>query len=276
MRGMYEENEVRKLSEEKITIEVESAEEMKQLYSPPIQSADTLFHFVKKIDYLIPIIEKFALVPRYCVEDIDYLDIGMKQIAYPMLCFCDINLHKMQEHMELYGGYGIAFSKKWGISKGIQPIQYVNSQSPLRNDFSMAFLDSLQSVTEDSAQNYLLSQMYYFKAIQGTMERNGEKIFKNFTDECEWRFIPDVKKECLPQAVSETEIFSISTLNNTLEMSDSCWLKFEAPDIKYIILKTDEEFMLVVDIIKNKGLDEITVAKLLSRIVVWPNVRGDF
>lgn len=264
------------MNENKVTVKVNSAQELRPPYSPPIQSADTLFHFVKRFDFLLPVIKEFAVIPRYCVEDVDYLNIGMKQIAYPMLCFCDINLHRMQEHMALYGSYGIAFSKKWGIEKGIQPIQYVNPQSPLRMDFSNAFLDSLNSETENTAQDYLLSQMYYLKAIQGTMERSGEKIFKNFTDECEWRFIPDVKKDYLPQAVPETEIFSISTLNKTLKTVRDCWLQFNAPDVKYIILNSDEEFNQVVDIIKSKNLKTTVVDRLISKIVVWPDVRGDF
>lgn len=98
--------------------EVEEAIESIQLsYTPPIQSADTLFHFVDKLEYLLPVVEHFAIIPRYCTENIDYLQIEMNKIAYPMLCFCDINLHKMQEHISFYGGYGIAFSKNGVLIK---------------------------------------------------------------------------------------------------------------------------------------------------------------
>lgn len=262
--------------EKKVPIEIDSANELIQSYSPPIQSADTLFHFVKKFEYLLPVINEFAVIPRYCVEDIDYLDIGMRQVAYPMLCFCDINLHKIQEHMSLYGTYGIAFSKKWGIEKGIQPMQYVNTNSPLKKDFSRAFLDALKSENENTAEDYLLSQMYYLKAIQGTMERDKKKIFKNFTDEREWRYIPDVKGSDLPQAVPETEIFSVFTLNEALKESRNCWLQFGAADVKYIILNSDEEFNQIVDVIKSKGLETTLVDRLISKIIVWSDVKGDF
>ena len=187
--------------------EVEEAiEAPKPAYTPPVQSADTLFHFVDKLEYLLPAIEQFALIPRYCTENIDYLQIAINKIAYPMLCFCDINLHKMQDHISFYGGYGIAFSKKWGIDKGIQPVQYVNPKSILKDDFKKAFEDSLCAETENSAQDFLLTQMYYLKPIEGTMDRNEELVSKNFTDECEWRFIPNVKAIELPQAVSEAKI----------------------------------------------------------------------
>lgn len=256
--------------------EVEEAiEAPKPSYTAPVQSADTLFHFVDKLEYLLPIVEQFAIVPRYCTEDIDYLQIGMNKIAYPVVCFCDINLHKMQEHISFYGGYGIAFSKKWGIDKGIQPVQYINPNSVLKDDFRIAFRNSLYAKTEDSAQNFLLSQMYYLKAIDGTMERNGESVQKNFTDECEWRFIADVKSIDLPQAITEEEIFSKDVCNDALTMSEACWLKFDADDVKYIILNSEEEFDKVAEVIKGKGLRTRNSDKLLSKVLIWSEIRRD-
>lgn len=145
----------------------------------------------------------------------------------------------------------------------------------MQKDFSKAFQDSLKSETSDSAQNFLLSQMYYLKAIDGTMERNGESVHKNFTDECEWRFIPDVSSVDLPQAITEEEIFSKNTLNNALTVSEVCWLKFDADDVKYIILNSEDEFEKVADVIKKKGLDASKCDKLISKILIWSEVRRD-
>lgn len=55
------------------TYTILEATKASESYKPPVQSADTLFHFVKKLDYLLPAIEREALVPRYCVENIEYL-----------------------------------------------------------------------------------------------------------------------------------------------------------------------------------------------------------
>lgn len=260
----------------KLICPVDGAIESDQhFYIPPIQSADTLFHFVDKLEYLLPAIERFAIVPRYCIEDIDYLQIDMNKIAYPMLCFCDINLHKIQEHISFYGGYGIAFSKKWGINKGIQPVQYINPKSILKEDFRKAFQDSLNTETENSAQNFLLSQMFYLKAIDGIMQRDEKSVQKNFTDECEWRFIPDVKSVELPQAITEEEIFSKTTLNKALAVSQKCWLKFGADDIKYIILNNQDDFEKVAEVIKKKRLDASKRDKLISKILIWSEIRRD-
>lgn len=250
-------------------------------YTPPVQSADTLFHFVDKLEYLLPVIEKFAIIPRYCTENIDYLQINMNKIAYPMLCFCDISLHKMEDHISFYGGYGIAFSKEWGIEKGIQPVQYINPKSILKDDFKDAFQNSMCTELENTpentsfAQNFLLSQMYYFKPIDGTMDRNGKPVSKNFTDECEWRFIPNVRAIELPQAITEDEIFSKDTWNQALETAQQCWLEFEANDLKYIILNSEHEFDKVVKIIKKKNLSTRDIDKLLSKVLIWSEIRRD-
>lgn len=264
------------MAEDSKVLQVENPNPETVGYQPAVQSANTLFHFEKKSEYLFSIIEKMAIVPRYCVEDIDYLDIGIEEIAYPMLCFCDINLHKIQEHMNFYDQYGIAFSKQWGISRGIQPIQYVNPNSILRHDFTEAFQASMDAPEESAAQNYLQSHMYYLKPIQGTMQRDGKSVLKNFTDECEWRFIPNVSKENLPQAITQAEIFSRSRLNETIAICENCWLKFNAEDIKYIILQTHDEFEKVVAMIAEKALSSKVKSWLMSKILVWPEVKGDF
>ena len=110
------------------------------------QSANALFHFMKEIEYLRTILQKKALIPRYCKEDIKYLNINngeteFDEIAILQKCFCDIPFHKLTEtfsldgvgkefetlneiekeqlrrsntHPAFYGEFGIAFSKGWG------------------------------------------------------------------------------------------------------------------------------------------------------------------
>lgn len=102
-------------------------------HTPSTIQADTLFNFMTKLEYLIWAIKSKRLAPRYCDEDLEYLRIpNLKKIAFPMKCFCDINMHKLGVHLEWYGYYGLAFSKEWGMHKGIQPVQYINAQSNLK------------------------------------------------------------------------------------------------------------------------------------------------
>ncbi len=257
-----------------VSLSVEKRED--EIYIPPKQSANTLFRFFKEPDYLFGSIEKKAMVPRYYGENTDYLNIGFHQIAYPMICFCDITVHKLGEHMDLYGKYGIAFSKTWGIQKGIQPLQYVNRNSILCHDFSEAFKTSIMEGKENSATNFLLTQMYYMKPIEGTMPRDGKIIKKNFTDECEWRYIPNISAVDLPQAVTESDMASIDVLNRTISETSSVWLKFDYDDIKYIILQTNQDFEKICAFLDGVVADESIRRKLISKIIIWDEAKEDF
>lgn len=256
-----------------LTVETRAKEEK---YTPPKQSANTLFRFFSKPKYLFSSLERQALVPRYYGENVDYLDIGHHQIAYPMICFCDITVHRLEDHLNLYGKYGIAFSKNWGIAQGIQPLQYINKHSNLCKDFSDAFLAAMRVEEECPAVNFLLTQMLYMKPIEGTMPRNGEDIPKNFTDECEWRFIPDVASIELPQVITEGDMASVGVLNTTLAENECCWLKFDLSDVKYIILQTNEDFGDLCNVIDSVVDDEATRRMLISKVIIWSDAKEDF
>lgn len=245
-------------------------------YTPPTQSANTLFRFFTKSDYLYNALEKKALIPRYYGENISYLDIGYHSISYPMICFCDITVHRLETHMELYGKYGIAFSKSWGIPKGIQPLQYVNKHSILRNDFTEAFSSAIENEAESPAANYLLTHMYFMKPIEGTMPRNDVEIPRNFTDECEWRFIPNVTSISLPQIVTEDDVASINVLNRTIEANECCWLNFDYSDIKYIIIPSQDEFNNLCEQLDKNIDDENTKRMIISKIILWSDAKEDF
>lgn len=53
-----------------------------------------------------------------------------------------------------------------------------------------------ESILEKNLKSQLLSQLVYMKPYSGKMENRLQKktLEKCFTDECEWRYIPDVSK----------------------------------------------------------------------------------
>ena len=107
---------------------------------PSTIQPDTLFTFTTEFKWLISMLKNKMISPRYCSEDIEYLKIdGIKKMAYPMRCFCDISLRKLDYHMSWYGNYGIAFEKSWGMQNDIQTVHYLNENSTLRKDISDAF-----------------------------------------------------------------------------------------------------------------------------------------
>lgn len=260
----------------------------KKSHTPSVLQADTLFTFTTQLDFILPIIKNKMVYPRYCEENIGYLKIPkIKKIAFPMKCFCDINMHRLGVHIDWYGNYGLAFSKEWGMSKGIQPIQYINPDSKLCNDFSTAFKAALnanienESKEQEKMKNFLLHEMMYYKPYEGKIKnRNTNKIEKKcFTDECEWRYIPDVTVAGFEQLVLDKNILNVGVLeelSNAMVEAPEISLRFEYSDLKYIIVKANSDLEILTNEISSLNLEENAEHQLISKIIVWDNSKGDF
>lgn len=179
-------------------------------YDDYIQSANTLFNFMQESEYLEFILKNKAIVPRYCIENIEYLNININGISFNEIavlekCFCDIPFHKLTDNFELnyvkekyealpddeksklnkldftknnthtdyYGKFGIAFSKQWAENKNLQPVHYLNEKS----SYTLELTNLLKSVLNegDIPENYandILNRLSFIKPLRGTMKRN--------------------------------------------------------------------------------------------------------
>lgn len=193
-----------------------------------VHSANSLFHFMSDVKYLISALQRKALCPRYCNEDIAYLnirynDVNFDKVAILQKCFCDIPLRNIVKkfpvqltenndtntkemlipeysHTNLYGCYAVAFSKKWGEEHKLQPVHYLSENAENVSRFSQMFRDLLeQEELPDTISDTLLNWLCFLKPLRGVMwhrleTKNGDKIncefYKNFHDEHEWRFVP--------------------------------------------------------------------------------------
>ena len=69
------------------------------------QSANSLFHFMQERKFLLTSLKKKALFPRYCEEQIDYLNLQDSEMVFPKIavlekCFCDISLHNIGKEFD--------------------------------------------------------------------------------------------------------------------------------------------------------------------------------
>ena len=169
------------------------------------QSANTLFHFMKEPRFLNDILTKKAIIPRYCKEDIAYLNIKNDGIPYHEIlvlqkCFCDIPFHKLTEklylkgigenflnrspeeqnllshnntHPDFYGYYGIAFPKSWGEKNNLQPVHYLNENSSYSHDFAH-LIEQLLSDNDipDICSDDIIRRLTYIKPLRGKMTRS--------------------------------------------------------------------------------------------------------
>lgn len=173
-------------------------------YDDYVQSANSVFHFMDKMKYLEDIMRKKALVPRYCIEDVEYLNltVGGKtvdKLAVLEKCFCDIPFHNLtmnfnvtgvgeeyerltdeqknhlkqnNTHTACYGEYGVAFSKEWCENNCLQPIQYINDRSEYARGLSKVF-DEVMAADDlpDTIADDIISRMCFMKPIRGIMTR---------------------------------------------------------------------------------------------------------
>jgi hypothetical protein len=210
--------------------------------------------------------------PRYSLEDVQYIQDG--HIAFPMVCFCDIPISRIQEHTAFYGSYGIGLTKDWGLKNELAPLIYTPSTSAVTEvaKWMLDFASSEQADKElrDAATDQFFRLIPMLKPIRGTMFVQGQRVDKEFYQENEWRYVPK-RVEVLFQEQFEAE----RDAKNLAMISSK--LAFLPPDVKYIFVGEDSEIPIVFDFIQNNlgqyPLNDIKI--LTSRIISLETVARD-
>lgn len=270
------------------------------------QSANTLFNFMGQLDHLIAAIEKMEMFPLYFKEDVEYLNLkignrSIRKFSFPMLCFCDINMHRLQAHLgkkrdqetnsiiDGYGHFGIGLDKQWCIQKGFQPISYINPFSLYCDEISSVLNTGLRSVFldedfNDETFNLLLRQMTLIKPLSGKMDnRIGKELTKNFHDEKEWRFLPNLDNVSSPDFMDDAtqaklfEPVTFNNLNNGMLFEPSVHLKIKNEVIKYLFVDTlnDKDF-LISKLLEFYGDNLKLAMDLASKIIVYEEIVEDW
>ena len=245
-------------------------------------SSNSLFHFTSSAENLIGILTN-NFIPKYSYENVPLnaeLERGVLNCGIPMVCFCDISLSQINNHIKTYGSYGIGLKKEWGIKKKLNPLIYVNEKSVLADSFSQLLPHLLQGKDVKTMTEFL-TMSKYLKPYQGDFKKNG-KLTKNvrFYDEREWRFIPDLNSN---KAVKQ--IIDLSVLNNSVELAQAnnklkeFALDFKPEDIKYIFIKEENEIHSMIEAlreIKGDKFDGKTLDILTSKILTTKQLDEDF
>lgn len=245
-----------------------------------ILSANTLFHFTSSIENLLSIL-KNGFRPRYCIEDISILE--SNKWFVPMICFSDIPLSQIEEHSSWYGEYAIGISKEWGIKKSINPVLYINQDSPLIENIKECIQYTLGNVKDagncprEAKTLFNLTYQYsFYKPYTGMQFKKAEErmLTKRFYDEREWRYVPqdcENKKSLLKQYSQEK--------NESWNDEVISYAIFPDPQyINYIIVSKEEEVLGMVDklqILEDKYQNE-HIRKLATRIISMERIKQDF
>jgi hypothetical protein len=212
--------------------------------------SSSLFHFTKSIESLCGIL-KNGFYPRYSFEDLRWLDPALGTVGRPIVCFCDIPLGRISDHVAYYGSYGIGLTRRWGISRGLNPLMYVSPISAFADDFHHIYHGLLGSKSKKSQDHFgaMVSLAVFVKRLTGKVIVNGKAMSKEFYQESEWRH--SARDGVIDPFIFPGEGASKKRMANDLA-AKRCPLMFRPGDVRYIFVKTDSEIPTVLNFINNE------------------------
>ena len=270
-------------------------------YDDYAQSANTIFNFMKKSEYLKEILEKKAIIPRYCKENLEYLNIHNGDIAFPeamvlQKCFCDIPFHKLTETFYL-NPVGEIYSNLSSDEK--KRIKNNYTHTDFYGEYFSEIVEQVLNTdnVSDAYVDDILDRLCFIKPLRGIMKRKNKKetgeeieieFQKNFHDEKEWRYVPG------REAVRNTNIERVVANQYLLEMDinsrlstrqyEKLWLLYNYEDIRYIIVPNASERIDFINTILNIPEEQFTSESdimtqkyiLISKILVLAEIRKDW
>lgn len=240
----------------------------------PSSRTNSIFHYSPRIEVLEGILAN-GFYPHYSLEDIKWLDFPVKQVAFPMVCFCDIPLSRVDNHVEFYGEYGIGLDQNWAVSSGLTPITYVSYKSEMRRTYR-ELADFFQKSSEKNGMFYRF--LSYAKPMVGDMYRRGEKVRRHFYKECEWRYVPKIRKDHTDAFLRLPKFNDKKLLEErNTKLRKSYSLFFEASQVKYLIIKDDDEIPRLCNFIENLKKFSPDDRKILcTRILTLQSIKDNY
>jgi len=235
-------------------------------------SSNEIFHFTE-FEYLKLIIKSKSFLPRFSLE---FTPLGNNfkykatRLPVAMVCFCDIPHELSQHHRARYGNHGIALTEKWKLSKGLNPVFYVQENSFFANIFShmLSLTENFEQVIDNPKYdlefrmlfskvghdltylNYYIKQFENKKSTLNIDEVRSDVEKRRFYDEREWRYIPF-------EAENRNELFlSLEDYSNPKKLLEAneklkkYKLTFEASDIEYIIVENEKQKIELKNIVE--------------------------
>lgn len=222
-----------------------------------ILSSTTLFNFTDKFEYL----KDNLLNGFYATTTYEKLPKRNNGYSVPMVCFCDIPLSMIKDHLNWYGNYGVGIKRSYARDHGVTPVFYMHSNSTLLN-----------LILNKKKHNDVVLRMFpLIKQFLGKQNLNGVNKRKKFYNEREWRYIPpDINVE-VHLSINQTRAKQI--MNKALYR-----MKIDYSAIEYIIVDSAKDIKLLLKVFdtiisKNKRVNREI---LISKILTVSQIRRDF
>lgn len=246
-------------------------------------------HFTRRSNVLINILVSRFFKVSYAKEEIIGTD-ATRTFGIPMVSFCDIRLSQLNEHITKYGKYGIALSKDWAISKGLNPVSYISKNCSLFDRLDMRlreFRNSMMHLKSDGSYheykmeleryNDFINTMRYMKNYEGDLIRNNKPLIKNyrFANEHEWRYIPSIESDIIPIRKVLSNTNWKTEANNSIVQNTASQLNFSLDDVRYIFIKDDVMSHKIIKKLQSI-LNEKDFALVMTKVLITTQVIDDF
>jgi len=238
--------------------------------------ASHVFHFTRNLTNLMGILEH-GFYPHGCLEDLSWLGgPGYNAYTFLMVCFCDIPLSRLTEHVEFYGNYGIGLSRRWALDKGLNPVLYFSPQAPLCAPLLSAMREGRRLQGNMSEiENDIFTAISYAKPLQGIKLVEGKPRRKDFLSENEWRFVARDFHMSLGQT---DDMYRDPNQRRELNESGKQYvLSFSPSDIRYLFVKDDNDIPALFDFILTNmpQTDTAALKTLATRITSIEHLKQD-
>jgi hypothetical protein len=242
----------------------------------PNPKSSSIFHYTKTLDVLKSILRN-GFWPKYSPEDVSWIFNDPSKVAFPMVCFCDIPLSRVEQHTKFYGEYGIGLTQTWAIQRGLSPITYISHNSALKKEYRR-FADYTNRHPEIEIESAFYSFMAYSKPFRGKMPRNGSDVLRSFYPECEWRHIPRIQSNHVDAFFYPNKFKDKSLVDQSeITLAEDYALKFPANDVKFLIVKDENEIIEMYNFLKDKTNFTPDECKLLtSRITTLKDIHDNY
>lgn len=242
-------------------------------------SSNSVIHFMSNLTSLEGILlEGFKV--SFCKERISLPSDEYVEFYAAMICFCDIPLSQVQNHIESYGQYGIGMKKSWAENSGLNPVLYLEDKSELAKSVTNIIRRLLVGKTWNkwgAIEKEFADILRYTKNYEDDLVRKNMPVIRNyrFSDEREWRYVYPITKDF--DVVISTDDYEKEKMTADSFVS-SFRLDFEPDDIQYIIIKNEAEIHSTIELLRKVvgtkySLKE--VEKLTTRIITCEQIHGD-
>lgn len=185
-------------------------------------SSYTLSHFTSSLHNLESILKQ-GLEYHTIAEKIP----GRKFAYYvDCICFCNIPLSQIGEHLRWYGYYGVGIKRSFLKESGCSPVLYAHSNSPF-------FPKGNSLVAKKAYESMLVTG--FIKRDMGKQVPKGKRkaVTKVFSDEKEWRIIKGTPRVYQVDNLSEMYALKQCHISNQP-------IIISPNEIEYIIVPNDD------------------------------------